>query len=86
LYEVAAVGHTGDITNVVFSSDGKRVITASEDNTVRVWRFDWKSLLAYLKSTRRECLKPAQRMRFFGEPAAAAEERAHTCEANGSQH
>jgi WD40 repeat protein len=35
------VGHTGIITSVEFSPDGKYILTASSDNTARVW--DWKS-------------------------------------------
>jgi WD40 repeat protein len=30
-------GHGGDILSVSFSPDGKRLVTASEDNTARVW-------------------------------------------------
>jgi WD40 repeat protein len=34
-------GHTGVITSVEFSPDGKYILTASSDSTARVW--DWKS-------------------------------------------
>jgi WD40 repeat protein len=30
-------GHTGGIRSVAFSPDGKRIITGSDDSTVRVW-------------------------------------------------
>jgi WD40 repeat protein len=33
-------GHTGPLTAAVFSADGKRVLTASEDGTARVWHAD----------------------------------------------
>ena len=31
------MGHTGDVRSAAFSGDGKRVVTASHDGTVRVW-------------------------------------------------
>jgi len=30
-------GHTGDIPSVAFSPDGKRIVSGSDDNTVKVW-------------------------------------------------
>jgi len=30
-------GHTDHVTDAAFSADGKRVVTASEDNTARIW-------------------------------------------------
>ena len=30
-------GHTGAINSAVFSSDGKRIVTGSEDRTARIW-------------------------------------------------
>ncbi|MFM9960133.1 MAG: WD40 repeat domain-containing protein [Planctomycetaceae bacterium] len=30
-------GHEGDIYRVAFSSDGKRLASASQDQTVKVW-------------------------------------------------
>src|SRR5262249_31367810 len=31
------VGHTGEINDAIFSDDGKQILTASSDGTVRVW-------------------------------------------------
>ena len=33
-------GHTGYVLNASFSADGKQIVTASDDNTARVWRVD----------------------------------------------
>jgi WD40 repeat protein len=30
-------GHTGELRSILFSGDGRRVVTASEDNTARIW-------------------------------------------------
>jgi WD40 repeat protein len=31
-------GHTGQVMSVAFSPDGKRIVSASDDQTVKVWR------------------------------------------------
>ncbi|HEU4328555.1 MAG TPA: WD40 repeat domain-containing protein, partial [Roseiflexaceae bacterium] len=33
-------GHTNDVTSAVFSPDGASILTASADNTARLWRLD----------------------------------------------
>ncbi len=37
-------GHTGRITKIAYSTDGKRILTASHDGTVRVWDAEGKEL------------------------------------------
>src|SRR6266481_5614392 len=34
---LAHKGHTGNILSAVFSSDGQRLVTGSEDNSAKVW-------------------------------------------------
>ena len=37
LLDMELKGHTGHVYNITFSIDGKRIVTASEDSTLRVW-------------------------------------------------
>lgn len=30
-------GHSGDVYSVCFSADGTRIVSGSQDNTVRIW-------------------------------------------------
>jgi WD domain, G-beta repeat len=38
-------GHTGPVLTATFSPDGKRVVTASGDNTARLWDVTWVTLV-----------------------------------------
>jgi len=37
-------GHTDRVQSAAFSPDGKRVVTASSDNTARLWDVTWATL------------------------------------------
>jgi hypothetical protein len=43
------LGHEGPINSAQFSPDGKRFVTASKDNTARLWETDSGKLLAILR-------------------------------------
>ena len=30
-------GHNGEVNSVAFSSDGRRIVSASDDETIKVW-------------------------------------------------
>jgi WD40 repeat protein len=41
-------GHTGDIESVAFTPNGKIVVSASEDRSVRIWSVEYRQELAML--------------------------------------
>src|SRR5262249_11907004 len=45
----ALEGHDGRVNSAAFSPDGKRVVTASDDNTARVWESETGAEIAVLK-------------------------------------
>ena len=42
-------GHTDDVTDIAFSPDGKKILSGSEDNTVRLWDTETGQLLYTLE-------------------------------------
>jgi len=44
-------GHSGEVTSVAFSPDGKRIVSGSRDSTLKVW--DAQTALALTKTAGR---------------------------------
>jgi WD40 repeat protein len=63
-------GHTGPVDIAVFAPDGGRILTASEDNTARLWEAfpDSQVLVDRVKAEVPRCLTPEQRERLFLSP------------------
>jgi WD40 repeat protein len=45
--EVQLKGHQGDVTSIDMNPDGKTIVTAGSDHTVRLWNLDGKELLQF---------------------------------------
>jgi WD40 repeat protein len=69
---VALAGHEGTVTWATFSKDGSRVITASEDGTVRLWRIGWHDLVLYLTGLTSASLTEEERIILLGESETEA--------------
>ena len=52
-------GHEGKVYSVVFSPDGKRIATASQDRTIGVWDAETGYLFLRLRGHQREVLAVA---------------------------
>lgn len=74
-HRVAALfGHEASVHSAAWSPDGSRIVTASGDNTARVWTVDWPTLRARLWDSIDDLLSPQDRLRYLGE----SEEEANT--------
>lgn len=60
-------GHAGTVIVGEISADGRTILTASEDASVRLWSADWQSLRDRLARRTTATLNPEQRMTDLGE-------------------
>ena len=60
-------GHEGGVYSAAFSPDGARIVTASDDDTARIWRVfpTTQDLVDYARSIMPRELTPEQRRSFF---------------------
>src|SRR5712671_1327958 len=61
-------GHTAAVSSAAFSPDGKRIVTASSDNTARLLRIfpgGTEEIVAVAKAASPRCLTAEQRHQFF---------------------
>ena len=58
-------GHSDSVTGVAFSPDGKRLASASDDNTVQVYALDIKDLLQLARKRITRSLTPEECKRYF---------------------
>jgi hypothetical protein len=60
------------VNSAAFSPDGRRIVTASDDNTARIWNgdgfLDTQSLVSAAKAAVPRCLTPVRRKTFFLPP------------------
>jgi WD40 repeat protein len=74
-------GHEGYVWSAAFSPDGTKIVTASTDQTARVWgRLSWEALSKFLREKTTACLTPEERMKFLGETASEAWAEYSRCE------
>ena len=82
-------GHEGAVRALAFSPDGKRLATAADDKTVRIWNLEqkppadslgWSGLLDYLRQQTTDCLPVEKRVTLLSESKSDAEEKYAACE------
>lgn len=69
-------GHEGEVWSASWSPDGKRIVTASEDKTARIWLVTIPDIRQSLLAATTYCLTPEQRRTYFGEPEPDARTQA----------
>ena len=68
-------GHRKAVTAAVFSTDGHRIVTASDDASGQVWATfeSTQALVDFARSILPRELTPEERKSFFLDPAAAVQ-------------
>ena len=54
---ILPIGHTNEVNYAQFSTDGKRILTVSEDKTAKIWESETGKILANLKGHKSGILK-----------------------------
>ncbi len=64
---------------MMFSADGKRIVTVSEDDSTRTFTLDGTILMREIEESNHDCLPPDKRMTYLGEMVDVAEAAYETC-------
>ena len=68
------------LSSAVWSPDGKRIVTAYDDNTVRTWLLDIPTLQQALGAATTDCLTSEQRQTYLDESESEARMGNGACE------
>ncbi len=66
--------------SAAFSPDGTRLVSVSDDDTLRIWRISWPGLVTFLRTSAQICLTPGERARYLLESVHEARRRYVDCE------
>jgi hypothetical protein len=85
-------GHTDGVEHAAFSPDGLRIVTASDDNTARVWNAASGQLFSQARRPHGQCRargvlarRTAHRHRQLGSYGAGVERGQHTGQCAGQK-
>ncbi len=74
-------GHTDTVRAASFSPDGTRILTASEDRTVKIWAASGELHQALIRARNGSCLDASFRQNTLGEAPTEAQRKEDACNA-----
>ena len=75
-------GHRGQVNSARLFPRERRLVSASDDKTARIWNLSvsWEGLLQFLRERTTVCLDPDKRVRFLAESPLKARNNYRNCE------